>query len=271
MLTDYHVHLLPDDPGTTLSADTAAYYREVASERGIEELGVSEHVYRFTAALDVWRHPLWVESAVDDIDDYCEFVRSQTDLRLGIEADFIPGSEDRMRALLDARDWDYVVGSIHFLADGALDYDRFDVWNSGRSADHVWRTYFTWLGEAAASGMFDILAHPDLVKYWGVQRPVPDRDLRFYYDIAMEGIADSGIAVEVSTAGLRKPVGEIYPSPAFLEMVIDAGNPIALSSDAHAAEDLGAGYEQALAFLSEMGVTQIATFDRRARTLVELG
>ena len=176
-----------------------------------------------------------------------------------------------MRALLDARDWDYVVGSIHFLADGALDYDRFDVWNSGRSADHVWRTYFTWLGEAARSGMFDILAHPDLVKYWGAQRPVPDRDLRFYYDLAMEGIAESGIAVEVSTAGLRKPVGEIYPSPAFLEMVIDAGNPIALSSDAHAAEHLGAGYEEALAFLSEMGVTQLATFDRRARTLVELG
>ena len=203
---------------------------------GSRSSGVSEHVYRFTAALDVWQHPLWVESAGDDIDDYCEFVRSQTDLRLGIEADFIPGREDRMRALLDARDWDYVVGSIHFLADGALDYDRFDVWNSGRSADHVWRTYFTWLGEAARSGMFDILAHPDLVKYWGVQRPGARPRPALLLRPGDGGIADSGIAVEVSTAGLRKPVGEIYPSPAFLEMVIDAGNPIALSSDAHAAE-----------------------------------
>jgi histidinol-phosphatase (PHP family) len=271
MLTDYHVHLRPDDPGTELAAQTAEHYREVASERGIEELGVSEHVYRFTAALDVWQHPLWVESATDDIDDYCTFVREQTDLRLGIEADFIPGREDQMRSLLQARDWDYVVGSIHFLADGALDYDRFDVWNSGRSADHVWRTYFTWLGEAAASGMFDILAHPDLVKYWGVQRPVPERDPRFYYDLAMEQIADSAIAVEVSTAGLRKPVGEIYPAPAFLEMVIDAGNPIALSSDAHVAADLGAGYDQARELLSGLGITQLATFDRRGRTLVDIG
>ena len=67
--------------------------------------------------------------------------------------------------------------------------------------------------------MYDILAHPDLVKYWGAQRPRPERDLRRFYELAMEGIAESGIAIEVSTAGLRKPVGEIYPSRAFLEMV----------------------------------------------------
>jgi histidinol-phosphatase (PHP family) len=268
MLTDYHVHLRPDERGTTfaqyMTPGNAERYREAAAERGIEELGVAEHVYRFTQALDVWQHPLWVESAHDDIDAYCAFVREETDLRLGIEADFIPGREDRMRGLLEARDWDYVVGSIHFLAEGALDYDKYDVWNSGRSADHVWRTYFTWLGELAATGMYDILAHPDLVKHWGrEQRPWPEKDLRFYYDLAMEQIADSGIAVEVSTAGLRKPVGEIYPDRAFLEMVVDAGNPIALSSDAHVPEQLGFEYERALELLDDLGVKEIAVFERR--------
>ena len=159
-------------------------------------------------------------------------MREQTDLRLGIEADFIPGREDRMAELLAGRDWDYVLGSIHFLGDGALDYDRFDVWTRASSPDAVWRTYFEWLGELARSGMFDVLAHPDLVKHWGAERPRPSRDPRHFYEIAMEHIADSGIAVEVSTAGLRKPVGEIYPDRAFLEMVLDAGNPIVLSSDA---------------------------------------
>ena len=133
---------------------------------------MAEHVYRFTEALEVWNHPLWVESARDDIDEYVRFVREETDLRLGIEADFIPGREERMRTLLEGRDWDYVVGSIHFLSDGALDYDKFDVWNSGRSPDHVWRTYFEWLGELAATGMYDILAHPDLVKHWGAGAPL---------------------------------------------------------------------------------------------------
>jgi histidinol-phosphatase (PHP family) len=275
MLTDYHVHLRPDDQGTTaeryFTPENAERYREIAADRGIEELGVAEHVYRFTAALDVWQHPLWVRSAQDDIDRYCEFVRDQTDLKLGIEADFIPGREERMRGLLEQRDWDYVVGSIHFLAEGALDYDKYDVWNTARSADHVWRTYFTWLGEAAASGMFDILAHPDLVKHWGKERPWPEKDLRFYYDLAMEQIAESGIAIEVSTAGLRKPVGEIYPDPAFLEMVVDAGNPIALSSDAHTPEQLGYEYDQALELLDGLGITELAVFERRARRLEPIG
>jgi histidinol-phosphatase (PHP family) len=275
MLTDYHVHLRPDDPAATaaeyFTADNAARYREIAAERGIQELGVAEHVYRFTAALDVWQHPLWVESAHDDIDRYCDFVRDETDLKLGIEADFIPGREERMRALLEQRDWDYVIGSIHFLAEGALDYDRFDVWNSARSADHVWKTYFTWLGELAASGMYDIMAHPDLVKHWGRERPWPEKDLRFYYDLAMEQIAESGIAVEVSTAGLRKPVGEIYPAVAFLEMVVDAGNPIVLSSDAHTPEHLGHEYERALELLDAVGINELAVFERRAVRLEPIG
>jgi histidinol-phosphatase (PHP family) len=275
VLTDYHVHLRPDDAGTAfeeyMTSGNAERYREAAQERGIEELGVSEHVYRFTEALEVWQHPLWVESAQDDLDAYISFVRERTDLKLGIEADFIPGREDRMRSLLEGRDWDYVVGSIHFIAEGALDYDKYDVWNSGRSPDHVWRTYFTWLGELAATGMYDVLAHPDLVKIWGQDRPWPDKDLRFYYDLAMEQIADSGIAVEVSTAGLRKPVGEIYPSVPFLEMVVDAGNPIALSSDAHVPEQLGYEYDKALELLSDLGVTELAVFDRRERRMEAIG
>jgi histidinol-phosphatase (PHP family) len=276
VLTDYHVHLRPDDVDATpaeryLTAENAENYRVVASERGIEELGVAEHVYRFTQALDVWQHELWRHSARDDLDAYCAFVREETDLRLGIEADFIPGREDRMAELLGAREFDYVVGSIHFVGDGALDYDKYDIWNGFDSPDRVWRTYFEWLGEAAMSGMFDILAHPDLVKYWGRQRPQPDRDPRYYYEVAMEGIAESGIAVEVSTAGLRKPVGELYPARAFLEMVVDAGNPIALSSDAHVPDDLGRDYEQALELLDELGVRELAVFEGRERRLEPIG
>ena len=275
MLTDYHLHLRPDEPGTTaeryFTAANAERYRETAEERGIAELGVSEHIYRFTQALDVWRHPLWVASAQDDLDDYCAFVREETDLRLGIEADYVPGAEDRLAELLAARDWDYVVGSVHFVGESAVDHPEYDVWARGSSPDRVWRRYFEVLAEAARTGMFDILAHPDLVKVWGPQRPRPDRDPRFYYEPAVEAIAESGIAVEVSTAGLRKPVGELYPAPAFLEMVLDAGNPLALSSDAHVPGDVGAGYDQALELLNDLGVREIAVFERRERRLEPVG
>jgi histidinol-phosphatase (PHP family) len=278
MLTDYHLHLRPDDLGATaaehFTAANVERYREAAHEREIAELGVSEHIYRFTQALDAWQHPLWREFARDDLDQYCSFVREDTDLRLGIEADFISGAEDRIANLLEARDFDYVVGSVHFLRDHSLDMDDYSVWGSGRSAEEIWRGYFRTLGEAARSGLFDILAHPDLVKVWGAadrERPLPEGDLRRYYELAIEGIAESGIAIEVSTAGLRKRAQEIYPAPAFLEMCVEAGAPVALSSDAHRPEDVGADYDQALELLSSVGVRELCVFEQRERRLEPIG
>src|SRR5439155_20647975 len=134
---------------------------------------------------------------------------------------------------------DYGLGSVRLLVDRAVDMrGEWDIWRSTSDPDPVWRRYFETLGEAARSGLFAVLTHPDLVKVWGDGAPRPDGDLRRFYDLAMDGIADSDVAIEVSTAGLRKPVGEIYPAPAFLEMCLEAGRPISLSSDAHVAADL---------------------------------
>jgi histidinol-phosphatase (PHP family) len=275
MLTDYHLHLRPDDLDATAAEHfTPAHverYREVAREHGIAELGVSEHIHRFRQALAVWQHPFWLENAVDDLDDYCRFVREETDLKLGLEADFIAGREDRTASLLEARDFDYVVGSVHFLRDHAVDMEDGEIWGTGLSAEQIWRRYFETLGEAARSGLFDILAHPDLVKVWGPDRPRPEGDLRRYYELALDGLAESGVAVEVSTAGLRKRAREIYPAPAFLEMCVEAGAPIALSSDAHRPEDVGADYDQALELLEQLGVGELCVFERRVRRLEPVG
>src|SRR5215475_13944641 len=218
MLTDYHLHLRPDEDGTTFdryfTAENVDRYLTAAAAAGIEELGVSEHVYRFRQALDLWRHPLWVENAHDD-------------------------------------------------------HDAWDVWEGG-DPDEIWRRYFEMLAQCARSGLFDILAHPDLVKVWGRARPLPDRDPRFFYEPAVEAIAESGIAVEVSTAGLRKPVGEIYPAAGFAEMCIEAGAAFALSSDAHLPEQVGYGYDKAIDFLTDLGVEEICVFDRRQRRLEPL-
>jgi histidinol-phosphatase (PHP family) len=275
MLTDYHVHLRPDG-ADTLAADhftpaNVERYRAAAEERGIAELGASEHVYRFRQALDVWQHPFWSENALDDLDEYCDFAREQG-LKVGVEADFVPGREDRMANLLDGRDWDYVIGSVHFVGDEAVDHPDWDIWSTRAvEPEKVWRRYFETLGEAARSGLFDILAHPDLVKVWGAERPRPDGDLRRFYELAIEGIAEARIAIEVSTAGLRKPVGERYPAPAFLAMCLEAGCPIALSSDAHYPEHVGYEYDATVAWLAEQGVRELCVFERRARRLEPLG
>lgn len=274
MLTDYHLHLRPDDDGTPaaryFNAENVDRYLATAATAGIEELGVSEHVYRFRQALDLWRHPLWVENAHDDLDAYCAFVRT-TPLKLGIECDFVPGAEERTAELLGAREFDYVVGSVHFIGEGeaAVDHEGWDVWEGG-DPDEIWRRYFEMLARCARSGLFDILAHPDLVKVWGRARPRPEMDLSAYYEPAVEAIAESGIAVELSTAGLRKPVGELYPARGFAEMCVEAGAPFALSSDAHLPEQVGFAYDRAVDFLESLGVGEICVFEQRRRRLAPL-
>jgi histidinol-phosphatase (PHP family) len=276
MLTDYHLHLRPDEVDTTakryFTAANVDRYLEAAAAAGVEEVGVAEHVYRFRQALDVWRHPLWVENARDDLDAYCEFVRA-TPLKLGIEADYVPGAEARTAALLEGRGFDFVVGSVHFIGEGdaAVDHEGFDVWERGGDADEIWRRYFETLARCARSGLFDVLAHPDLVKVWGRARPQPGRDPRAFYEPAVEAIAESGVAVEISTAGLRKPVGELYPAPAFAELLVEAGVPFALSSDAHLPEQVGYEYDRAVELLDQLGVEEICVFEGRRRTLAPLG
>ena len=274
MLTDYHLHLRPDDEDTPperyFTAENVERYLAAAAAAGVEELGASEHVYRFYQALELWDHPLWQSNGKDDLDAYCEFVRT-TPLKLGIECDFVPGAEDRTANLLEAHDFDYVVGSVHFIGDEAVDHPGWDVWEGSEDPDEVWRRYFESLAECARSGLFDILAHPDLVKVWGGSRPLPERDLRFFYEPAVAAIAESGIAVEVSTAGLRKPVGDLYPASGFAEMCVEAGASFALSSDAHLPEQVGFAYERAIAFLDDLGVDEICVFERRRRHLAPLG
>ena len=220
MLTDYHLHLRPDEDGHAAGAllhrartSTATSRRPSAA--GIEELGVSEHVYRFTPgarALATTRSGS--EQASDDLDAYCEFVRA-TPLRLGIECDFVPGAEDRTatpargpRLRLRRR-----LGPLRRRRRRRRPRAAATSGRSDGDPDEVWRRYFEALAEWPARASSTSSPTPTWSRSGASDRPLPERDPRHYYEPAVEAIAESGIAVEVSTAGLRKPVGELYPSP----------------------------------------------------------
>ena len=235
VLTDCHLHLRPDDP----DASAEEYYTAANAERYREAA-------RASGASTSWGSPststasprrsrsgatrCWQRYAHDDLDAYCACVREQTDLRLGSRLDFMPGARGADRAgCWRAASFDYVVGSVHFLARQALDMDEFSVWERiARAApEEVWERYFQTVAASARSGLFDIIAHPDLVKFWGDRRVrVPRRaTCAATTSRPWKRFADSGVAVEVSTAGLRKPAGELYPAPAFLELCVEAGDP----------------------------------------------
>ena len=277
-LTDYHVHLRPDDGGTDASTyfteRNLVRYVERATELGIGQLGFSEHIYRFREALRIWRHPFWEEQAVDSLGGYVEFLLAMRQagypVKIGVEADYVPGREDELAELLESHPFDYVIGSVHFIADRAVDHEGYDAWRES-APEEVWREYFEAIGQAAASGLFDVLAHLDLVKVWGAGRPAPPEPLEIYYEPAVAAIREADVAIELSTAGLRKPVGEMYPSPELLRVCVQAGKPISLSSDAHLPEHVGFAYDRAREALREAGIGELAVFEQRARRMEALG
>ena len=231
VLTDYHVHLRPDEDDTPaaeyFTPGNAERYREAAEERGIAELGVAEHIHRFHAALDVWQHPFWRKWAHDDLDEYCEFVREETDLRLGIEADFVAGARGPDRQLARARASGTTSSArCTSCATSAVDMRATaSVWGRGESAEKVLEAL---LRDARRGRPHRHVRHhgpPRPGEGLGPRRAAARGRPAPLLRAGGRGLPEAGVAVEVSTAGLRKPVGEIYPSRRFLEMVVDAGLP----------------------------------------------
>ena len=178
MLTDYHVHLRPDEPAADRRALLHAPTTPGATARSppsaaSTELGVSEHIYRFTAALDVWEHPLWRECAHDDVDALLRLRARGDRPAAGHRGRLHPRPRGAHARRCSTRATGTTSSARSTSSATARWTTRTTTSGAGRGVDKVWTTYFTWLGETGApAGMYDILAHPDLVKHWGRRAPV---------------------------------------------------------------------------------------------------
>lgn len=259
MIVDYHMHLR--NGNGEIAHETAAVdpFVESARAAGVDEIGFTEHIYYFKQTRSLWTVPYHVERCVYDIEAYVSAVVAARGrglpVKLGLEVDYVPGREEETRGLLARYPWDYLLGSLHYIGDLGVDAEPRLVDAVG--VEEAWRLYFAALAGAARSGLFDSLSHPDLVKIFGA------RAASFDYEPVVEAIAAAGVAVEVSTAGLHKPVGELYPSPEFLGVCHARGVPVTLASDAHSPDLVGRDFDLALELLRSVGYDTVTVFEQR--------
>ncbi len=179
------------------------------------------------------------------------------DLVLGAEADWLPGREEYASSIrrfaLDSG-VRVILGSVHFLDGWAFDDPtQVESWET-RDVDAVWNRYFQVWGDAARSGAFDVMCHPDLVKKFGHRPSFDPRDL---YLEAADAAREGGVLIEVSTAGLRRSVAELYPGPGLLKAFAAAGVPATVGSDAHSPADVGRDIDLAYEALACAGYRQV--------------
>jgi histidinol-phosphatase (PHP family) len=277
VIVDYHMHLRsPGDGGEKIdhTVEAAERFVEIAAERGVDEIGFTEHVYYFRQTKELWEHPYFVNRCVYDLDTYVDAVldakRRGYSVKLGLEVDYRPGLERETHDLLAPYPWDFLLGSVHEIEGHMVDSKPDEGLWKHFPVDEVWRRYFIALRGAARSGLFDALSHPDLVKIFG-RRPSPDAVFLHHDETADAIAAAGGLAIEISTAGLHKPVGELYPARGLLDACHARGIPITTASDAHLPDDVGRDLDQAVDLAQEAGYETVTVFEGRKARQEPLG
>jgi histidinol-phosphatase (PHP family) len=264
VIVDYHVHLRQDGQRVSHRVETIERWVESASSRGVTELAFTEHVYYFVETRPLWTVRYHLEHCHVSIGPYVEAVLEAKSrglpVKLGVEADYLPGREEETRELLAPYPWDFVLGSIHYLDGLGIDTEPSLVGAVGR--EKAYHRYFEMLAQAGKTGLFDSLAHPDLIKFFG--------DVIGWDEEAFVSELD-GVCLEVSTAGLRKPHGRIYPEPELLVAARHAGVPVTLASDAHEPDDVGRDLARGAEHARAAGYETVTVFEGRRARQVPLG
>jgi histidinol-phosphatase (PHP family) len=256
VIVDYHLHLRNEREEIDHTVEVAERFCAVAAERGLDEIGFSEHIYYFRQTRSLWTVPYQTERCVYDLDSYCDAVveakRRRLPVKLGLEVDYVPGREDETRELLEPYPWDYLIGSVHFIDGHGIDGPPPLVEAAG--VEEAWMRYERTLRAAAESDLFDTLAHPDLVKMFGPR-------LEWAWDDLVPAL--DGVCLEVSSAGLHKRHGRLYPELPLLAAARNADVPITLASDAHAPQNVGRDLDRAIEHARAAGYESVTVFDRR--------
>jgi len=235
-------------------------YILAGQKAGLAEIGFSDH-NPMPTQFDDWR------MAPNQLPEYVEMIQQAQrefpdyPIRLGLECDYLPNYEGYIEYLSKQADWDYLIGSVHYVTpDWDIDNPKhLKRWDE-QPVEEIWEAYFEAYTKMARSCLFDFLAHPDLVKKFGHR---PTGDLTRFYRKMLDVAAEAGSILEINTAGLRKTVGEIYPSREFLAAAHMRNIPIVINSDAHSPKEVAADFDKAYMLARDVGYREVMTFKGR--------
>jgi histidinol-phosphatase (PHP family) len=258
LFSDYHTH----PQGHRVQRYTQELlqpWADSARRLGLKDIAFTDHD-RYHAGID--------------FDEINRLRERNPDLRIraGIELDNDPVHSPAGRKWIE-KNWDkldFVLGSVHFLEradqmfdsvpDGAAQFER-------RNTDEMYADYFRRLRELIATGLVDSLAHLDLIKIHGHR---PAADIGTLVKETLEFIHVRNLAIELSTAGWRKPVNELYPSDSIIELAMEKGIPFTTASDAHSHVQLGENFANLAHKMAEIGIHRVCIFEKHKRAEVPL-
>jgi len=258
LFSDYHTH----PQGHRVQRYTQALlqpWADSARRSGLKDIAFTDHD-RFHAGIDF-----------DEINRLRER-NPDLEIRAGIELDNDPVHSPAGCKWIEKHwdDLDFVLGSVHFLdradqmfdsvPDGAAQFER-------RNIDAIYADYFRRIRELVATGLVDCLAHLDLIKIHGHR---PSADIASLIDETLEFIRARDLAIELSTAGWRKPVNELYPSDPIIELAIEKGIRFTTASDAHSHVQLGENFARLARKMAEVKVRQVCIFQKHKRAELTL-
>lgn len=266
-LPDYHMHT----PRCNHAIGTVDEYAEAALLVGLEEIGMSDHS-PMPDHFDVWRmDESELGSYIQEVNEAKQAFAGRLDVKLGLEADYFPDTGDYIKNLLDAHPWDYVIGSVHYLGDlsnkwGFDNPDDMREWEF-RDVEDAYCDYFERVAASARSGLFDVIGHPDLIKKFGHRPMLDSQRVAVAEEAMLQAVKEADVALEVSSAGLRKPVAEVYPHARIIARAAELNIPISFGSDAHAPGEVGHAMEDCIGMLALCGVHEVASFSSRKRQM----
>jgi histidinol-phosphatase (PHP family) len=256
-LPDYHIHT----PFCKHATGEIELYVERALEIGLEEIGFSDH-------MPVMPEPQFC-MGYEDVDRYIDRVHElqsryagQIIIRLGCEMDMVLEKQGEIRALIDNAQFDYVIGSLHYLDNWPFDQEKYKNVFEGRNLDALYEHFFDTIIRAARTGLYDIAGHIDNIKRMGYR---PEGNLDILYERVAAVLKSMDCAVELNTSGIDSAAREPYPSPGFLRIFRKHDVPVTLGSDAHSPDRVGKHYDAALRYLQDAGYSRVACFSGRKR------